>query len=45
MNEQYGNSGYNRVGDNGYDQRDPEAQGDRFNNYVKAPYDNTGCTS
>lgn len=37
MNEQYGNSGYNRVGDytNPYDQR----EGDRYNNYAQGPYD------
>jgi hypothetical protein len=38
MNEQYGNSGYNRVGDNPYDQRDGGAQGGRYNNYAERPY-------
>jgi hypothetical protein len=36
MNEQYGNSGYNRVEDNGYNNGQ---QGDRFNNFVRNPYD------
>jgi hypothetical protein len=35
MNEQYGNSGYNRVGD----QRD---DGGRFNNYANTTYDTGG---
>jgi hypothetical protein len=39
MNEQYGNSGYNRVGENPFDQRDNGAQGDRYNNYAQRPYD------
>ncbi|KAH7078499.1 t-SNARE [Paraphoma chrysanthemicola] len=40
MNEQYGNSGYNRVGDYGnpYDQRD-QREGDRYNNFAQGPYD------
>jgi len=46
VNEQYGNNGYNRVGDSGsnpYDQRDDA--GDRYNNYAQgrtylhAPHD------
>jgi hypothetical protein len=36
MNEQYGNSGYNRVDDTGYNNGQ---QGDRYNNYVRNPYD------
>jgi hypothetical protein len=39
MNEQYGNSGYNRVGENPFDQRD---DGGRFNNYATTSYDNGG---
>jgi hypothetical protein len=39
MNEQYGNSGYNRVGDNPFDQRD---DGGRFNNYANTSYDTGG---
>jgi hypothetical protein len=42
MNEQYGNSGYNRVEDTGYNNGQ---QGDRYNNFVKAPYDNASCRS
>jgi hypothetical protein len=39
MNEQYGNSGYNRVGENPFDQRD---DGGRFNNYATTSYDSGG---
>jgi hypothetical protein len=38
MNEQYGNSGYNRVGDNPFDQRDQRDDGGRFNNYANTSY-------
>jgi hypothetical protein len=40
MNEQYGNTGYNRVGENPFDHRDDGAQGDRYNNYAVGTYDN-----
>jgi syntaxin 1B/2/3 len=41
-NQQFGNSGYNRVGDYGnnpYDQRDDGRQGDRYNNFQQGRYD------
>jgi hypothetical protein len=38
MNEQYGNSGYNRVGDNPFDDRSGEAG--RYNNYAQGSYGN-----
>jgi hypothetical protein len=42
MNEQYGNSGYNRVEDTGYNNGQ---QGDRYNNFVQNPYDGTAANS
>jgi hypothetical protein len=45
MNEQYGNSGYNRVEENPYNQRDNEPQGNRYNNFVDRRYDEGGCMS
>jgi hypothetical protein len=43
MNEQYGNSGYNRVGDNPFDDRGGEAN--RYNNYSNGTYGNSGRRS
>lgn len=36
----YGNTGYNRVGENPFDDRGDGAQGDRYNNYAVGSYDN-----